>query len=181
MHACNVSPVAFLAGEPRISASGSIMRFRSGSIGPLSRFRGTPSPSIGCCVFRIDVCYRKLGTECGQTRSRKNGENNSNRVGTHERRWMALLAISAFWQLCGSFTAPAAVDFGTEHQHRSLSLVGQAQVAGSTLPHWRGLPAPLRLQREHPSRCRRWRSRRRNPTESSAATPAVRPLSTSTR
>ena len=123
MHACNVSPVAFLAGEPRISASGSIMRFRSGSIGPLSRFRGTPSPSIGCCVFRIDVCYRKLGTECGQTRSRKNGENNSNRVGTHERRWMALLAISAFWQLCGSFTAPAAVDFGTEHQHRSLSLV----------------------------------------------------------
>jgi len=84
-------------------------------------------------VFRIDVCYRKLGTECGQTRSRKNGENNSNRVGTHERRWMALLAISAFWQLCGSFTAPAAVDFGTEHQHRSLSLVGQAQVAGSTL------------------------------------------------
>ena len=106
MHACNVSPVAFLAGEPRISASGSIMRFRSGSIGPLSRFRGTPSPSIGCCVFRIDVCYRKLGTECGQTRSRKNGENNSNRVGTHERRWMALLAISAFWQLCGSFTAP---------------------------------------------------------------------------
>ena len=146
MHACNVSPVAFLAGEPRISASGSIMRFRSGSIGPLSRFRGTPSPSIGCCVFRIDVCYRKLGTECGQTRSRKNGENNSNRVGTHERRWMALLAISAFWQLCGSFTAPAAVDFGTEHQHRSLSLVGQAQVAGSTLPHWRGLPAPHRLQ-----------------------------------
>ena len=39
-------------------------------------------------------------------------------------------------------------------------------------PHGRDLPARHQPQPARPNRCRRWRSRRRNPTVSSAATPA---------